>query len=76
MHYKNAKKFEARKALINWVKEYPLALIADVGLRKLVLRAETHFTIIDLFRKKAKNWIFCDSCWAKSGFLVSTYVLK
>ena len=52
MHPKNAKKFEARKALIHSVQEYPLALIADVGLIKVVLRAETRFAIIELNRKK------------------------
>ena len=52
MHYKIAKKFEARKALIHLVKEYPLALIADFGLRQVVLQAETRFTIIELYQKK------------------------
>ena len=58
MHYKIAKKFEARKALIHLVKKYPLALIADFGLRKVVLRAGTRFAIIVLYRKKIKNMDF------------------
>ena len=52
MHYKIAKKFEARKALIHLVKEYPLALIVDFGLKKVILRAETRFVITELYRKK------------------------
>ena len=55
MHYKIARKFEARKALIHLVKEYPLALIADFGLKKVVLRAETRSAIIERYRKKSKN---------------------
>ena len=48
MNYKNVKKFEARKASIHLLKEYPLALIADVALRKVVSRAETRFAIIEI----------------------------
>ena len=42
----------------HFVKEYPLAFIADFGLRKLVLRAETRFAIIELYRKNPKVGIF------------------
>ena len=58
MHYKIAKKLEARKALINLVKEFPVDLIADFGLRKVVLRAESCFAIIEFHRKKIKNLYF------------------
>ena len=58
MHYKNAKRFEARKALIHLVKEYPLALIADMGLRIVVLRAATRFAIKELYRKNIKKLNF------------------
>ena len=51
MHYKIVKKFEARKTLNHSVEEYPLALIADFGFGKVVLRAETRFAIIELCRK-------------------------
>ena len=47
MHDKIAK-IEARKDLIHLVKEYPLALIPDLGLRKVVLRAKIRFAIIEL----------------------------
>ena len=40
------------------VKEYPLAFIVDFGLRKEVLRAETRFAIIELYRKKIKKLDF------------------
>ena len=76
MHHKNAQNFEERSALIHFVKEYPLAMIAEFGLRKVVLRPETRFSIIKLTGKKSKNWILCDSCWAKSGFLVSGVCLQ
>ena len=78
MHYKIAKKFEARKDLIHLVKEYPRALIVDFDLRKVVLRAETRFAIIEHYRKKNQKFdFFCDSCWAKSVFSYSqAYVLR
>ena len=53
-----------------------LAFIDDFGLRKAVLRAEICFAIIELYRKKSKNWIFCDFCWRKNGFLVSDVFLE
>ena len=49
-----------------------LAFIPDIGLRKVVFRAETRFAIIELSRKKITIGFFCDSSWAKSGFLVSS----
>ena len=39
----------------NVVKEYPLALIADLGLRKVVLRAGTRFVIMEPYRKRSKT---------------------
>ena len=38
------------------VNEYPLTFIANFGLRKVVLRAESRFAIIDLYRKKSKKF--------------------
>ena len=58
MHHKIAKKFEARRASIHLVKEYNLAFKADFGFRKKVLRAETRFAIIELYRNKSKNEFF------------------
>ena len=75
MHYKIAK-FEARKALIHLVKEYPLASKADFGLGKIVLRAETRFAIIEFYPKKNQKRNFCDSCWAKSVSCSQAYVLR
>ena len=40
------------------VKEYPFAFKADFGLRKVVLRAETRFAIIELYRKNPKSDFF------------------
>ena len=37
-----------------FVEEYTLAFIADFGLRKVVLRAETRVVVIELYRKKSK----------------------
>ena len=58
MHHKNAQNFEGRSALIHFVKEYPLAMIAEFGLRKVVLRPETRFSIIKLTGKNQKTG-FC-----------------
>ena len=44
-------------------------------LRKVVLRAETCFAIIELYRKKITKLFFCDSCLRKSGFRVSGLTL-
>ena len=45
---------------ISFRQRLSLAFIADFGLRKVVLRAETRFAIIELYRKKNR----------KIGFLV------
>ena len=52
------------------VKKYPLVFIADFGLRKVVLQAETFFGTVSLFREKmTKKWSsemdFCLSSWIK-----------
>ena len=57
---------------LSFGQSVPLAFIADFGLRKTVLRAETRFAIIDL-AEKLKT---VDSCWSKSGFLVSGVLLE
>ena len=70
--------FRLRASFRNFhlVKEYPLAFRADLDLRKVVLRAETCFVIIELYRKNLKINFFCHSCWGKSGFLVSGVFLE
>ena len=39
-----------------WSKSTPLVL-ADFGLRKVVLRAETRIAIVELFRGKIKKFV-------------------
>ena len=57
------------------VKEYPLAFIANFGLRKVVLRAETRFAIIERYQKTPKIG-FLWFLWGKIGFLVSGVFLE
>ena len=47
--------FRVRLPEIFICSKSPLAFIADFGLRKVVLRAETRFAIIKLHRKKIKT---------------------
>ena len=51
------------------VKELPLAFIADFGLRKVVLRAETAFVIVEIR-------FFVIPVGGKSGFLISGVFLE
>ena len=57
------------------VEGYPIAFLADFGLRKVVLRAETCSAIIGLYRKKSKKF-FCDSCWGKVVSESQAYFLR